>query len=159
MASLNGVRVQLVWTMLCLASLVAGYVMTENQIKEDIKFLSQTADGVKPSRLRALLLADLKRALPLVCLCVYDRDRDTTQPLYSRSPYALKYHRPAFFSINKNPFILISAFDYRRGGLYSGMCVCVCDRININILHCNVYHLRWTRILDAHAMIDLNMQF
>lgn len=44
-----------------------GYVMTENQIKEDIKFLSQqTADGVKPSRLRVLLLADLLRALPTV---------------------------------------------------------------------------------------------
>ncbi len=42
------------------------YVLTENQIKEDIKFLSQTSDGIKPSRLRALLLADLKRALPAV---------------------------------------------------------------------------------------------
>lgn len=42
------------------------YVMTENQIMEDIKFLSQTSDGVKPSRLRALLLADLRRALPKV---------------------------------------------------------------------------------------------
>ncbi|KAJ6647328.1 Phenoloxidase-activating factor 2 [Pseudolycoriella hygida] len=40
------------------------YVLTENQIKEDIKYLSQTSDGIKPSRLRALLLADLKRALP-----------------------------------------------------------------------------------------------
>lgn len=42
------------------------YVLTENQIKEDIKYLSQTSDGIKPSRLRALLLADLKRALPTV---------------------------------------------------------------------------------------------
>lgn len=45
----------------------AGFVMTENQIKEDIKFLSQSMpDGAKPSRLRALLLADLQRALPMV---------------------------------------------------------------------------------------------
>lgn len=42
------------------------YVLTENQIKEDIKYLSQTSDGIKPSRLRALLLADLKKALPTV---------------------------------------------------------------------------------------------
>lgn len=50
----------------CFIALSYGYVMTENQIKEDIKFLSQTVDGVKPSRLRALLLADLRRALPTV---------------------------------------------------------------------------------------------
>lgn len=38
--------------------------LTENQILDHIKFLSQTSDGIKPSRLRAFLLADLKRALP-----------------------------------------------------------------------------------------------
>lgn len=37
--------------------------LTENQILEHIKFLSQTSDGIKPSRLRAFLLADLKKAL------------------------------------------------------------------------------------------------
>lgn len=42
------------------------YDLTENQIKEDIKYLSQTSEGIKPSRLRTLLLADLKRALPTV---------------------------------------------------------------------------------------------
>lgn len=37
-------------------------------IIEDIKFLSQTSHGVKPSRLRALLVADLKKALTVtVC--------------------------------------------------------------------------------------------
>lgn len=52
---------------ICIVCCVSdGYIMTENQIKEDIKFLSQTADGVKPSRLRAMLLADLRRALPTV---------------------------------------------------------------------------------------------
>lgn len=54
-----------------LISVVRCYVLTENQIKEDIKFLSQTSDGIKPSRLRALLLADLRRALPKVAsVCV-----------------------------------------------------------------------------------------
>lgn len=47
------------------------YVLTENQIKEDIKYLSQTSDGIKPSRLRALLLADLKRALPTVIYFIF----------------------------------------------------------------------------------------
>lgn len=46
--------------------MVQSYVMTENQIQEDIKFLSQTSNGIKPSRLRSLLLADLRRALPKV---------------------------------------------------------------------------------------------
>lgn len=55
--------------LLLLIGAIKCYVMTENQIKEDIKFLSQTGgDGVKPSRLRALLLADLKKALPKVFL-------------------------------------------------------------------------------------------
>lgn len=48
---------------------VQCYVMTENQIMADIKFLSQTSDGVKPSRLREFLLADLRQALPKVQLC------------------------------------------------------------------------------------------
>lgn len=58
-----------VWFLFLSGLLIAtgkSYVLTENQIKEDIKFLSQTSDGIKPSRLRALLLADLKRALPKV---------------------------------------------------------------------------------------------
>lgn len=46
----------------------SAHAMTENHIMADIKFLSQaTPDGAKPSRLRALLLADLRRALPQVC--------------------------------------------------------------------------------------------
>lgn len=57
------------WLVMCVlfvACTVQSYVMTENQIQEDIKFLSQTSNGIKPSRLRALLLADLRRALPKV---------------------------------------------------------------------------------------------
>lgn len=44
--------------------------LTENQIIEDIKFLSQTSHGMKPSRLRALLVADLKKALN-VTVCFF----------------------------------------------------------------------------------------
>lgn len=45
----------------------SGFVMTENQIKADIKYLSQSMpDGAKPSRLRAQLVADLQQALPKV---------------------------------------------------------------------------------------------
>lgn len=44
--------------------------LTENQIIEDIKFLSQTSHGMKPSRLRALLVADLKKALN-VTVCIF----------------------------------------------------------------------------------------
>lgn len=53
------------------AAAVQCYVMTENQIMADIKFLSQTSDGVKPSRLREFLLADLRQALPKVQILYY----------------------------------------------------------------------------------------
>lgn len=66
--------VYIVVTVLLLISWPANcYVLTENQIKEDIKYLSQTSDGIKPSRLRALLLADLKKALPTVIMLLYFR--------------------------------------------------------------------------------------
>ncbi|XP_037031477.1 chymotrypsin-like elastase family member 1 [Bradysia coprophila] len=58
------------------------YDLTENQIKEDIKYLSQTSEGTKPSRLRTLLLADLKRALPTlqdVSNCFSSDDLKVTQ--------------------------------------------------------------------------------
>lgn len=66
--------------------------LTENQIKEDIKFLSQTGDGIKPSRLRALLLADLKKALTatvcsnlfllIYCVCVFFISLQCTETKY-----------------------------------------------------------------------------
>lgn len=62
----------IVISVLFISSLPAHcYELNENQIIEDIKYLSQTSEGIKPSRLRTLLLADLKRALPTVIYSFY----------------------------------------------------------------------------------------
>lgn len=55
---------------LLIGSSVKCIPLTDNQIRDEIKFLSQDYDLSKPSRLRSYLIADLKKALSKVKIIV-----------------------------------------------------------------------------------------
>lgn len=119
--------------------------LTENQIIEDIKFLSQTSHGVKPSRLRALLVADLKKALT-VTVCIFKLSF-ARREYHTSSPILTRVHIERFQGLvsipNLNRFLIDSV-------LIVAACVCVCvwaaARGYILCVHVLVHSVGWSKM-------------